>query len=62
MERVSDHERRARIGRRAGKRFPSDCLSRPGIRIQRVSPGFSQYLGVPIDSFLEELRTLSRDK
>ena len=30
MERVSDHERRARVGRRSGKRFPCDCLSRPG--------------------------------
>jgi len=29
-------------------------------RIQRAPPGFSQYLGVSIDSFLEELRTLSR--
>lgn len=29
-------------------------------RIQRVPPGFSQYLGMSIDSFLEELRTLSR--
>jgi hypothetical protein len=29
-------------------------------RIQRAPPGFSQYLGMSIDSFLEELRTLSR--
>lgn len=31
-------------------------------RIQRTPPGFSQYLGVSIDSFLEELRALSRCK
>ena len=31
-------------------------------RIQRAPPGFSQYLGVSIDSFLEELRLLSRRK
>ena len=29
-------------------------------RIQQAPPGFSQYLGMSIDSFLEELRTLSR--
>lgn len=29
-------------------------------RIQRAPPGFSEYLGMSIDSFLEELRTLSR--
>jgi hypothetical protein len=29
-------------------------------RIQRAPPGFSQYLGMSIDAFLEELRTLSR--
>ena len=29
-------------------------------RIQRAPPGFSQYLGISIDSFLEELRSLSR--
>ena len=29
-------------------------------RIQGAPPGFSQYLGMSIDSFLEELRTLSR--
>jgi hypothetical protein len=31
-------------------------------RIQRAPPEFSRYVGMPIDSFLEELRTLSRRK
>src|SRR5262249_15000579 len=29
-------------------------------RVQRAPPGFAQYLGMSIDSFLEELRTLPR--
>ena len=31
-------------------------------RIQRAPSEFSRYVGTPIDSFLEELRTLSRRK
>jgi hypothetical protein len=31
-------------------------------RIQRAPPKFSRYVGMPIDSFIEELRALSRRK